>query len=143
MAKQTDNFWQHRFYGHSVAWYLHLVKKRVIYTWLTVLLVRFFTSVPLVDMRLMVFTGLFSYLVETVSYVFLALMLVKLREVKKGGAVLAAAIAGGLVGGGVAIVEIFWYHNLWSLFQIVAHPLLSAFLASTVMMVIFVFRNNN
>ena len=143
MAKETNNFWQHRFYGHSVTWYLHLVKRRVIYTWLIVLLVRFFTSVPLVDMRLMIFTGLFSYLVEMVSYIFLALALVGLLEVKRAEAVLAAAIGGGLVGLGVALVEVFWYHNLWSFLQLIIHPLLSAFLASAVMMIIFVFKRNN
>ncbi len=143
MEKKSDNFWQYRFFGHPVVWYLHLIKRRVIYTWLAVLLVRFFTSVPLVDMRLMIFTGLFSYLAEMVSYVFLALALVRLTKVKRAEAALAAAIAGALVGWGVAIVEIFWYHNLWSLLQIIIHPLLSAFLASTVMMIIFIFKRNN
>ncbi len=141
--KYKQKIKQYKFHGHSLAWYLRLVKRRVIYIWLAVLIVRFFTSVPVVDARLILFTGFFSYTVEFIGYISLARFVKRKSEIDKTSAVILSGIVGGMVGSGVALVEILWYHNLWSLLQLILHPLISAGLAGAIMAIYLLGRTNN
>ena len=141
--KNKKKIGQYELFGHSFAWYFQLVKRRVIYIWLAVLIVRFFTAVPIVDARLIFFTGFFSYGVEFIGYVLLVRFLKKKSDIDQVSAIVLSGVVGSMVGSGVALVEILWYHNLWSLWQLILHPLISASLAGAIATIYLVGRKNN
>lgn len=71
------------------------------------------------------FTGLINFTRITI-FAYLATSGVKRYWATKQQ-VLSAAVLGGLVGGVIlALFQLFWYHDLWTIFNLIGQPLLLA-----------------
>lgn len=71
------------------------------------------------------FTGLINF-TRIAIFVYLATSGVKRYWANKQQ-ILSAAVLGGLVGGVIlALFQLFWYHDLWTVFNLIGQPLLLA-----------------